>query len=703
MLTLIKLVRNLFKQLKSDLTPTQIAVGVFFGAVAGLTPFGLHLLLIFTLALLVNCSMAACLLVFGALKPVGLALGGASFRVGASLLENGDGAFASIIRAISSAPILAYLGFDRYVVAGGFAIALPVAIVFAALFGLMVASYRRKLAPKLADAAWFEKAMKNGLFRFFKWLIAGKDKEMVEPKKRFLLLRPFRAYMVAFIPLLYIGLTVGGGLYAQAAINGIAAKGVSQALGVQCTFGKIEYSFFGQRLAFENFQLPDPSNTKDNMVQVGGFEADLGFVSLLSKQLHIEKLAVKDVAANVTRKEDGKLNVTDLPAAQPQDEAAKSKWSEYTDWLSQKGKDADWSEMWNKYQEYRKKAAEERKAEEAKRARGELPKTPLAYNPDLRWTSPKAGPMLRVDLLQVTNLALKMTDRSGKGAAPPGITSLKAEGKSISEKPGWNGAPITLSGEGLLADGKSGKIRFALEYLPTKSSVDFSIDGVPVVDWRPVYEKTVPVTVEAGKATLSTKAGVLTGNIDGKATLRIDQLKVSAKPGQKQILGLNPEMSGYAIQGINAYGEKLPVEVAAGVTGPLDSPSVEAKLSFLEIAKKGLEMMGRKELQKYIDALGGEVDALKKGVGDKLAPIQGEAGKAVDALKTGDVKGVQDAATKIQGDTKALQNKDDLKKKTDDLKGLLPGMKKEEPKPEEPKKDDKKKKKEEKKPEEKKP
>ena len=670
MLTLIKLIRNLFKQLKSDLTPTQIAVGVFFGAVAGLTPFGLHLLLIFTLALLVNCSMAACLLVFGALKPIGLALGAASFRVGTSLLENGDGAYASLIRGMSSAPILAYLGFDRYVVAGGFAIAVPIAIVFAALFGFLVASYRRKLAPKLADAAWFEKAMQNKLFRFFKWLIAGKDKELVEPKKRLILLRPFRAYMVAFIPLLYIGLTVGGGLYAQTAINGIAAKGVSQALGVQCTFGKIDYSFFGQRLAFENFQLPDPSNTKEDMVKVGGFEADLGFVSLLSKQLHIEKLMVKDIAANVARKEDGKLNVTDLPGAQPQDEAAKSKWAEYTEWLSQKGKDADWSEMWNKYQEYRKKADEERKAEEAKRARGELPKAQLAYNPDLRWTSPKAAPLVRIDLIQIKNVAIKMTDRSGKGGAPPGITSLEAEGKAITEKPGWNGAPLTLTGSGLLAGGSSGKLSFNVTHMPQKSDVEFKVDGVPVVDWRPVYEKTVPVTVEAGKATLSTKAGILTGNIDGQATLRIDQLKVSAKPGQKQILGLNPEMSGYAIQGINAYGEKLPVEVAAAVTGPLESPSVQTKVAFLEIAKKGLEMMGRKELQKYIDALGGEVDALKKGVGDKLAPVQGEATKAVEALKTGDVKGVQDAATKLQTDTKALQNKDELKKKTEDLKKI---------------------------------
>ena len=54
MLTLLKLIRNLFKQLKSDLTPSQIAVGAFLGMVAALTPFGVHLVLILTIALLVN-------------------------------------------------------------------------------------------------------------------------------------------------------------------------------------------------------------------------------------------------------------------------------------------------------------------------------------------------------------------------------------------------------------------------------------------------------------------------------------------------------------------------------------------------------------------------------------------------------------------------------------------------------------------------
>lgn len=671
MLTLVKLIRNLFKQLKSDLTPTQIAFGVFFGAVAALTPFGLHLIVIFTAALLVNCSMAACLLVFGALKPVGLALGGLSFKLGTGLLENGEGAYASLIRALSGAPVLAYLGFDRYVVAGGLALALPASIVLALVFGLAVSGYRKKMAPKLADANWFQAMMKKAWFRFFKWLIAGKDKEQQEPKKRFILLRPFRAYMILFIPLLYIGITVGGGLYAQAAINGIAAKGLSRSLGVQCTFGKIEYSFFGQRLAFENFQLPDPSNTKEDMVKVGGFEADLGFVSLLSKRLHIEKLAVKDVAANVARKEDGKLNVTELPGAQPTDPAAKSKWDEWTEWLTQKGKDADWTEIWNKYQEYRKKADEKRKEEEAKKARGEKVARPeLAYDPDLRWDPGRSDPLVRVDLLQLKNVALKMTDRSGKGGNLPAITSLEATGAQLSEKPGWNAQPLTLTGSALLADGKSGKLSFKVSHLPAKSDVEFKVEGVPVTDWRAAYEKSVPVNVDGGQATLSTKAGILTGNVDGQVALRVDQLKVSAKPGGKPILGLSPEMSGYAIQGINAYGEKLPVEVGAAVTGPLEGPSIQAKVSFLEIAKKGLEMMGRKELQKYIDALGGEVDALKKTGMEKLAPVTGDATKAVEAIKSGDTKALDEAAKKAQEDAKALQDKDALKKKADEVKKL---------------------------------
>lgn len=676
MLTLISLIRKFFKQIKSDLTPAQIGVGAFFGAVAGLTPFGPHLLLIVTVALLFNCSMATFLLFFGALKPVGLALGGASFRLGVSLLGDGKGAYASLIAALADAPVLAYLGFDRYVVAGGLAIALPAAIAIGAVFGFVIRSYRNTLAPKMADANWFQNAMKNKLFRAFKWLIAGKDKEAVEVKPRFILLRPFRAYMIVLIPLLYIGLTVGAGLYAQMAINGIAAKGVSQALGVQCTFGKIDYSFFGQTLSFENFQLPDPKNTKEDIVRVGGFMADLDFGDLLRKRLHIEKLQLRDIAGSVVRDADGKLNINEVPAAQPKDPSAKGPWEEWMNWLTNQGKDADVAELWKKYQEYRRKKAE-KQAEDEKAGKTATAKIPLDYDPDLRWERPSRDPLVRADSVEIKNLSFKMTDKTAKGGGAPSLTGVTAEGLQLSTSPGWNGQPVKLTGSGLLAEGKSGKLGFSISYLPGKSDVDFKLEGVPVTDMKSFYEKSVPVNVDAGTAALTTKAGVNTGMIDGAVNLQIDKLKISSKPGQAKILGLDEQTSGYAIQGINAYGEKLPVTVGATVTGPAEDPSVNVKLAFLEIAKKGLEMMGKAEMQKYIDKLGGEVDAIKKIGTDKLTPITGETQKAVEALKAGDAKAVEDSVKKVQQDVKSLPDaKKDLETKKEELKGAFDLFKK---------------------------
>jgi uncharacterized protein (TIGR03546 family) len=674
MLTLISFIRKLFKNLKSDLTPGQLAVGAGLGAVAGLTPFGLHLLLLFTVALLFNCSMAAFLLVFGVLKPLGLALGSTEFGLGVSLLS-ADGAYAGLIGWASTSPVLAYLGFERYVVAGGYALAVPFGLMLGVITGVAVAGYRQKLAPKLGDAAWYQAALKKWYFRFFKWVLAGKEKETAVRKPRFILLRPFRAYMVLFIPLLYVGLTVGGGLYAQAAINGLAARGLGRALGVTVTFGKIDYSFFGQRLAFETFQMPDPSDTKTNLVQIGAFEADLGFLSLLSKRLHIEKLAVRDVSARVVRAEDGKLNVAQVPAAKPADPAEEKSWNEWLDWLAKKGQETDWSQVWKKYQEHRAKGEAAKKAEEDAATKAGKKRIHLDYDPALAWTPPRAAPAVRVDLVEVRNFALSVTDRTQTQGGLPPLTSVTARLEEVSSAPGWNGKPVLLEGSGALG---SGVLTFRAAWRPGTSNVELKLADVPVLDLRTLYEKSLPVKVEAGKALLGTTTRTADGRIDGAAQLKIEQLKIAAKPGEPSILGLDPEMSAYAIQGINTYGAKLPVEVQAGVKGPLEDPSIDAKLPFLEIAKKGLEMMGKAELQKYIDRLGGEVDGLKKSAGAAVAPVQKEAEKAVDALKKGDVKAVEDSVKKVQTDVKNPDEaKKDAEKKADELKDLFKKKKKE--------------------------
>jgi uncharacterized protein (TIGR03546 family) len=693
MLFLVNLIRKTIRHLKSDLTPAQIAAGVFFGALAGLTPAGLHWVLLFTLAILFNCSMGAFLLVLGLLKPVSLLLGPVGFGLGQELLGGGYPAAESIVRALAEAPVLAYLGFDRYVVAGGYAMAIPSALVLAVLARVAVPLYREKVVKGVGEAAWYQKAMGFRLFRFVHWVFAGKDKELLERKPRFLLLRPFRAYMLPAIPLLYVGLVVGAGIYAQVAVKGLAAEAVSKALGVRCTFGDVRYAFFGQEFGFTHFQLPDPSKTKEDMVRIGGFQADLHFTDLLRGRLHLERLAVQDVACNVERKEDGKLNVTELPAARPAPGAPageRAAWEDFVKWLNEHGKDVDWSELSKKYAAYREKAAREkaREKEEAKKDPSKRP-APPPYDKNLRWAFERAVPLVRVSRVEVKNLALHVSDRAAKGGGVPSVTHVEATGAELSTRPGWNGAPLTLEGKGKLAGGKSGEVTFRLSVLPDATRLEFGVAAVPLADLRPWYEKSVPVTVEQGRATVTSKGSLSGGSVDLSVNLQLDGLRVSSRQDQPRILGLDEQTSGYAIQGINAYGEKLPIVVGAAVVGPVGDPSLQAKVPFLEIAKKGLEMLGKKELQAYIDKIDGQVAALKQAGAEKLVPLEGSfknvQDQSVKALQTGDLSGLKESIEKGKGDVKTVTDVKDTKKTVEDAKKTLEDLN-----PFKKKKDDKK-------------
>ena len=125
MLFLIKLIRKVFKQIKSDLTPCQIAVGVFLGVLMGLTPSGLHWILLFVLALFFNCSMGMFLLCWGSFKLFFLVIAGSAFDLGFNLLAGGSGFCTGLAQFLSEAPLLAWLGYERYLVFGAYVVAIP--------------------------------------------------------------------------------------------------------------------------------------------------------------------------------------------------------------------------------------------------------------------------------------------------------------------------------------------------------------------------------------------------------------------------------------------------------------------------------------------------------------------------------------------------------------------------------------------------
>src|SRR5687768_1695770 len=87
MLTLLKLIRSLFKTLHSDGSPAQIAFGIALGAALGLTPIAnVHNVLIVLLLAVLNVSFAAGMFAWAVFVPVGFMLDPVFDRLGRMLL-----------------------------------------------------------------------------------------------------------------------------------------------------------------------------------------------------------------------------------------------------------------------------------------------------------------------------------------------------------------------------------------------------------------------------------------------------------------------------------------------------------------------------------------------------------------------------------------------------------------------------------------
>jgi hypothetical protein len=304
------------------------------------------------------------------------------------------------------------------------------------------------------------------------------------------------------------------------------------------------------------------------------------------------------------------------------------------------------------------------------------------FDPALRWPVERTTPIFAIDEVSLKGFRLAVSDATEKSDLPQ-LTRIDAEGRWISTMPGWNEETLRLGGKGELNDGNSGAITF----LAKKGSPfqwELRLDNVPLKDVRSLYEESLPVLVKKGTVTIESVGSIDDGKIDSTQNLKLEHLKIAATPGEEEILGLDAKGSQYAIQGINAYGEKLPIVVGVGISGSASSPKVDADLPFLEVAKKGLEMMGRKELDKYIGQIDGQIGSIKEAGLSKVVPLEGDFQETFDAgakaLETGDFSDLEKAVDKTKKDLEDVKDlkdtKDELKDKVDDVLDIFKKKKK---------------------------
>lgn len=159
MFLIVKTIHSILKLLNSETAPSQLAAGIAFGAIVGLTPLmSLHNLFIFLIVCLFRVNFSMFFVSLGLFSFIGWACDPLWDRLGYALLVQLKVARPLWIY-LSTGPLLPYFRFNNTIVIGSFVVALLIFVpVFAASIGA-VKHYRQN---------WREKVLNSKAIKIFK-------------------------------------------------------------------------------------------------------------------------------------------------------------------------------------------------------------------------------------------------------------------------------------------------------------------------------------------------------------------------------------------------------------------------------------------------------------------------------------------------------------------------------------------------------
>ncbi|MCK5585405.1 hypothetical protein KAJ02_04980, partial [Candidatus Bipolaricaulota bacterium] len=89
----------------------------------------------------------------------------------------------------------------------------------------------------------------------------------------------------------------------------------------------------------------------------------------------------------------------------------------------------------------------------------------------------------------------------------------------------------------------------------------------------------------------------------------LEEFEIDVSP-DRTLFGLPAGTAARVIEGINRYAGEVPIVFGAAIEGSSDAPALAWEAPLLEIAREGLMMAGRRELNRTIEELGHRIDGL---------------------------------------------------------------------------------------------
>jgi uncharacterized protein (TIGR03546 family) len=296
-------IRKLLKILRGGISPVIIFISIMLGFTFGLIPgfSGLHAVLI-VLVFLLNVHLGMFLLSAALGKALCFAAAPVLYHIGMAVHDN----LSSLLKFLSSIPIIGITDFNTYAVVGGLIAGPVIGIVAGLLMARSVIGFRRTILKFEEGSEKFKKWYSNTWVRILDRILIGKRakdiKSLFTVKTKII-----RKAGVAFAVILLLIFGVAAHFLKDTKIKEYAADKLTQLNGAQVDLETLKLSVLNGEASVSGVQVTDANNPGNNQFAVENISSDASVYDLTLGKIVLDKVRVSGVQFDQKRQTPGKV------------------------------------------------------------------------------------------------------------------------------------------------------------------------------------------------------------------------------------------------------------------------------------------------------------------------------------------------------------------------------------------------------------
>ncbi|BCD90876.1 membrane protein [Francisella halioticida] len=327
----MKMFDYIFDKMKSTIfskiTPFQLILTSLFAFVFGFIPGISYSPLLFVgvlfLVIILRINIGVFVFISIIAKALSFVLEAVSFSLGRFLL---DGFTQPIFKTLVNTPVVAYAGFDYYLVTGAFIFS----VILGLIFGVIIAKAYKKVVAKMSviktGTEIYNKITKNFFVKIASWIFLGKNIAKIDwvKMKNRKFRQPFRITGVILIGLIIAAIFYSPEVLETSLVSNIIKQQLTKANGATVDYDSLNLNLTDARLKITGLGAADPIDLNKDRFYAKSISASINISNLLTRQIALKDVVVDGVSFDKQRESKGKLYTNNTkPKSQEENELAK--------------------------------------------------------------------------------------------------------------------------------------------------------------------------------------------------------------------------------------------------------------------------------------------------------------------------------------------------------------------------------------------